>query len=240
VHVRRRCVVREVHWQRDGVVVTALQHGRALEVAARQCIVTLPLGILQLPPQAPNGVRFVPALTAKQDALAGLATGPVIKVALQFREAFWERLDGGAYADAAFFHAPGTAFPTFWTTLPTRTALLTAWSAGPAAAALAGVEETQVVQTALEGVRLLFRDHDACTSAYVNARLHDWQADPFAGGAYSFVVAGGGDARKRLAEPLEDTLYFAGEAAAEDGESGTVAGALQSASSAVARVLAAS
>jgi monoamine oxidase len=60
------------------------------------------------------------------------------------------------------------------------------------------------------------------------AYLHDWQADPFAHGAYSYIVAGGTGARKALAAPVQITLFFAGEAADTQGESGTVAGALQS------------
>jgi monoamine oxidase len=39
------------------------------------------------------------------------------------------------------------------------------------------------------------------------------------------VAAG---ARKALAAPLKETLYFAGEASDYEGEAGTVAGALQS------------
>ena len=149
VHIELSTIVREVRWTRGKVTISTTQHGRAHDVIARAAIVTLPLGILQLPPQAPNGVRFVPALTSKQKALSGLATGPVIKILLRFRKPFWEEIDDGRYADAAFFHAPRAAFPTFWTMLPLRASLLTAWAAGPAAAQLAGVSEDDVVQTAL-------------------------------------------------------------------------------------------
>jgi monoamine oxidase len=71
------------------------------------------------------------------------------------------------------------------------------------------------------------------------AFVHDWQADPFARGAYCYVKVGGRAARERLSEPLRGTLYFAGEAAAIGGESGTVAGALQSGERAAEQVLAA-
>jgi monoamine oxidase len=238
VHLRLGTIVREVRWEPGKVTIVASQHGRGHDIAARQAIVTLPLGVLQLPPQAPNGVRFVPALTGKQEALAGLATGPVIKLVLQFREPFWEEIDAGRYADAAFFHTPRAAFPTFWTTLPVRAPLLTAWAAGPAAAALAGVNEGELVRTALDCLRALFAGHERRLAHFQGAYVHDWQADPFACGAYSYVVAGGGDARELLAQPLDDTLFFAGEAAETGGESGTVAGALASAERAVEQVLA--
>jgi monoamine oxidase len=238
VQIQLGSIVREVRWNRGEVTISANQHGCAHDVIARAAIVTLPLGILQLPPQAPNGVRFVPALTAKQKALSGLATGPVIKLVLRFRKSFWEEIDGGRYADAAFFHAPRAAFPTFWTILPQRASLLTAWAAGPAAARLAGVAADEVVQTALGCLDKLFSGTPRCLANFQGAYVHDWQQDPFACGAYSYVVAGGGNARELLAEPLDGTLFFAGEAADTGGESGTVAGALQSAQRAVEQILA--
>jgi monoamine oxidase len=233
VHIKLSTIVREVRWKRGEVAIAATQQGRAEDVVARQAIVTLPLGVLQLPPQAPNGVRFVPTLDAKQEALAALATGPVIKLVLQFRRAFWEQVDGGRYAYAAFFHAPKAAFPTFWTMLPARASVLTAWAAGPAAAKLAGLGESELVRAALDCLGKLFPEGDRVAADFQCAYLHDWQADPFACGAYSYVVAGGGKGRERLAEPLDDTLFFAGEAADTDGESGTVAGALASGERAV-------
>jgi monoamine oxidase len=56
--------------------------------------------------------------------------------------------------------------------------------------------------------------------------MHDWIADPFSRGAYSYARVGGDDASKRLARPVEDTLYFAGEAADPEGRTGTVHGAI--------------
>lgn len=57
---------------------------------------------------------------------------------------------------------------------------------------------------------------------------HDWQRDPFACGAYGYVLENGGNARRALARPLGNTLYFAGEATDTRGEAATVAGALAS------------
>ena len=238
VHVKLGTTVREVRWKRGNVTVTATRLGRKHEIIARKAIVTLPLGVLQLPPQAPNAVRFVPALTAKQKALAGLAAGPVIKVLLRYRRPFWEEIRDGRYADAAFFHAPRTAFPTFWTTLPARSSVLTAWSAGPAAARLAGVNRDEIVSTALGCVTKLFSGDERCLADFEAAYVHDWQADPFACGAYSYLVAGGGNAREVLARPLAGTLFFAGEAAETGGESGTVGGALGSGKRAAEQLLA--
>ncbi|HEY8412790.1 MAG TPA: FAD-dependent oxidoreductase, partial [Pyrinomonadaceae bacterium] len=57
---------------------------------------------------------------------------------------------------------------------------------------------------------------------------HDWATDPFSLGAYSYIPVGGLKAQAALAEPVENTIYFAGEAANKKGHHGTVHGALAS------------
>jgi len=65
---------------------------------------------------------------------------------------------------------------------------------------------------------------------------HDWRADPFARGAYSYIGVGGNDAPRALARPVDGTLFFAGEAT-NGAEIGTVAGALSSGRRAAREVL---
>jgi monoamine oxidase len=57
---------------------------------------------------------------------------------------------------------------------------------------------------------------------------HNWSRDPFSRGAYSFITAGHEDAAKKLREPVQHTLFMAGEATADSEEIGTVHGALAS------------
>ena len=51
-------------------------------------------------------------------------------------------------------------------------------------------------------------------------------SDPFARGAYSYVVVGGMEVVRALAAPVGETLFFAGEATNSDGPTGTVHGAI--------------
>jgi len=60
----------------------------------------------------------------------------------------------------------------------------------------------------------------------VEVYMHDWATDPFSLGAYSYIPVGGLKAQAALAEPVEDTIYFAGEAANKKGHHATVYGAL--------------
>ena len=208
--------VREIRWQRGQVEVDGIR--------ARKAIVTLPLGVLQA-----RSVTFAPQLSMKQAALSRLASGPVIRVAMRFKQPFWqERVPG-----VAFFHAPRAPFPTFWTPLPMHAPLLTAWAGGPKAAALSGASRRQLVQQALASVRSALGRVPPVQQVLVQ----DWQADPHSRGGYSYVIVGGQGAREQLRKPLEKTLFFAGEATDTE-EAGTVAGALRSGVRAAREVLA--
>jgi monoamine oxidase len=66
---------------------------------------------------------------------------------------------------------------------------------------------------------------------------HDWTNDPFARGAYSYPLAGGATAWRDLAAPLEETLFFAGEATSE-AHAGTTHGAIESGERAAREILA--
>ena len=46
--------------------------------------------------------------------------------------------------------------------------------------------------------------------------MHRWAADPFARGSYSYAVPGQIGAREKLAAPIEDRIFFAGEACSLD------------------------
>lgn len=233
-HVQLQTVVTEVRWSADSVEVVGTHLGLPWQTKARKVIVTVPLGVLKLPDKAPGGMRFTPPLEAKQAALDQLLSGPVVKVMLHFRRPFWEEQDGGRYADASFFHAPGKLFPTFWTTLPTRTALLNAWVGGPSAARLCELSDAEIVRHALEGAATALspsKEDLELEGAY----FHNWHRDPFARGAYSYVGVGGMRARELLATPLGGTLFFAGEATDTAGDA-TVTGALRSGTRAAVEV----
>jgi len=215
--VQLQTVVRELRWKRSAVEVRGTFRGERWSAWAPRAVITLPIGVL------PSLVKD------KREALSKLESGPVIRVAMAFREAFWEK----AHPGVAFFHSPSAPFPTFWTPLPMHAPLLTAWAGGPKAARLTGSSERHLLRSALASVRSVLGNIDE-PSAFA---IHDWQADPYARGGYSYVRVGGTGAREDLAAPLEETLYFAGEATDTE-QSGTVGGALASGQRAAREVLA--
>jgi monoamine oxidase len=42
--------------------------------------------------------------------------------------------------------------------------------------------------------------------------MHCWRSDPYALGSYSYALPGKADCRARLEAPVDDRLFFAGEA----------------------------
>jgi monoamine oxidase len=210
-NVQLQTVVHEVRWTHSSVELRGTFRGEPWSAWAPRAVITLPLGVLQS-----RLVRFAPRLRKPLDKLE---SGPVVRVAMTFRSAFWEKQHPGN----AFFHSPDAPFPTFWTPLPLHAPLLTAWAGGPKAARLTGSSEKKLLAQALASVRSVLGSVDE-PSGFA---IHDWQADPYARGGYSYVRVGGTGAREELAAPLEETLYFAGEATDVE-QSGTVGGALAS------------
>ena len=64
---------------------------------------------------------------------------------------------------------------------------------------------------------------------------HDWRSDPFALGAYSYARVG--EEAEVLAEPIERTIYFAGEALPGPAQRGTVHAAMHSGERAAQRLI---
>jgi monoamine oxidase len=184
-------------------------------------------------------VQFGPPLPAwKEVAIRNIEMGQAVKVALLFRSAFWEVIQQGRLHDAAFFRCEGQPFTAYWTQLPLRSTLVMAWAGGPKAVALSGFAEAELVEQAANGFAQLLGEPALVREQLELGVSHDWSKDVFAQGAYSYVAVNGGDARAKLAMPIDGTLFFAGEACASDGQGGTVNGALATGERAAREILA--
>ena len=226
VELKLSTIVEEIRWKRG--------EARVAGVRARAVIVTLPAAVLKT-----GSVKFEPRIRAKQRALELIETGQIFKIVLRFRRAFWEepgflkerRAPASAEQDGKsmnFLHAPGAEIPTWWTTQPIRGPVLTGWVGGQHAEALLSEEPGARLERSLVALSDILaiprRELDDNLDAWAS---HDWRADPFARGAYSYIGVGGTGAPRSLGRPVEGTLFFAGEATTPD-KIGTVAGALAS------------
>jgi monoamine oxidase len=199
--------------------------------------VTLPVGVLKAAHPALGAVRFVPRLREKERALARLEPGAIVKLLLRFRTPFWEELQ--ARHRFVFFTAPGHPIPTWWTLAPRRSRHLVGWSGGPAARALSLLDSQSVLRTGLETLGRIFRLPLETLAAQLESwHVRSWPSEPFSLGGYCVVTAGALDAPRALAAPVQDTLFFAGEATHLEGQLGTVHGALETGLRAAHEVLA--
>lgn len=215
-------VVQQVVWSGEGVVVHALRDGIGQTYRARQAVCTLPLGVLKA-----GTVRFEPGLASKSAALDLLEMGQAVKVVLRMDERFWERIP--ELTDMLFVHVFDQALPTWWTARPLPAPLITGWAAGPRLERLGKPEGEALLGHAVSSLAVALAVPESEISRHLQSwHCHDWRHDPHALGAYSYVLAGGLEAHRALAEPLEDALYFAGEATCGDGYNATMDGAIES------------
>ena len=164
---------------------------------------------------------------------------------LRFRERFWDSIRpaagrGKSLADLSFLLSQHDVFPTWWTTMPEKLPIITAWAPFRHAETLSGMGEPYVADQAVQALSEVLGQNRNYVDILANAAFtHDWQTDPFARGAYSYVKVGGMNAPQALGAPVENTLFFAGEATDVSGNTGTVHGAIASANRAVKELLSA-
>jgi monoamine oxidase len=236
VAIELRNVAQSIHWGKgQAEVVTRTSSGTARFTAPR-LLVTLPLGVLQAAPGEGGAVRFNPELPrSKQAAIGKLVMGKVNRVVLRFRERLWDGMrpvDGShakTLSDLSFLFSQEHCFPTWWTTMPDKLPIITGWAPSDCADELSGQGQAEVVDKALSVLAQILGERQASLKQLLEAAYwHDWQKDPFARGAYSYVKVGGEGAQREFAAPVEETLFFAGEASDFTGHHGTVHGAMAS------------
>lgn len=224
--------VEKIEWERGRVSVFVRDGGELAQYTAEQAVIALPLGVLQQ-----LGVLFDPIpdslLAANQ-----LAMGPVRRFTLVFRERWWAMLDQVKLPKLSFLFAHDAMPPVWWTAHPWDTHTLTGWIGGPRSAAFDQFTREQVGDAACKELATIFAlPLSLLRSQLVCCATHDWQADPLSCGAYSYVPAGALDAVLRMATPVQQTLYFAGEHTDTTGHWGTVHAAMRSGIRAAKQVL---
>lgn len=220
-------VVEQVRWSKGRVQVDGLVQGRPFRFLAPKALITLPLAVLQADPSEHGAVVFDPPLTDKHEALDRLAMGRVMKVILVFRED--PCADDPQLNDALFLQDLQQPFPTWWNARPDAAPVWSGWAGGPLAERTSALHGDALRDAALRSfAHAAGLSFDAVSAALADWYHHDWSRDPFTRGGYSYVKPGGLHAHRVLAEPLEGTLHFAGEATCGDGYNATMEGAVRS------------
>lgn len=196
--IRLNSAVLSCSYSDEGVSVRTNQG----EVTADYLIMTAPLGVLQY-----GDIAFDPPLPANhQTAIDRLGMGVLNKVALKFDERFWPA--GTDWLNAI----PPSDDRTFTEFLNLETqndeSMLVALTGGPFARTFSERENAEIISEATTVLRTMFGEIPDPTAAVVTR----WESDPFARGSYSHIPVGAeAEDYARLAEPVGDRLFFAGE-----------------------------
>src|SRR6187402_2075866 len=122
--------VKTVQWQ-AGKAITV--DGAIYE--ASHVLIALPLGVLQADAGATGALSFEPPIPNQQEAIRAMGFGAIIKVVLQFDQAFWEdkHMETLTVKDPRDmgYVLSDQEIPTWWTQSPLKSTVLTGWLGGP-------------------------------------------------------------------------------------------------------------
>lgn len=213
--------VTEITWQPG--MVTALSGDQSF--SAKKLLITVSIGVLQS-----EAIAFSPAIPQTTEAAKKLGFGPVIKTILEFDDPFWKNKEftQGKNLDKLSFIFSDAVIPTWWSYYPKKSAMLTGWSGGPNAEKIKDLTNEQILDTALQSLTDIFE----ITMPLIRKKLKAWHVanwvkDAYTCGGYSYEVVDGSRFKRLLTEPIENTIFFAGEGLFEGPEIGTVEAALQ-------------
>jgi len=210
----------QVNWKENEVeLITTHQHFKA-----RKVLVTVSLGVMQ------SGLLcFSPAIEDKIVAAKKLGFGPVIKIILGFNHIFWKTKSFTHDKDLSklSFLFSEELIPTWWTQHPKDLPILTGWLGGPFAEALKNCTPEEILDKTLNGLTAIFDiDKNYLHQQLKGWHVINWTKDIYSNGGYAYEVVNGAVLRKKLKEPLLNTVFFAGEALYDGPEIGTVEAAL--------------
>jgi len=217
--------VESINYEGTQVMVTT-ENGESF--TADKILITVPLSILKN-----NSITFVPPLAAdKLDAINTIKMENGFKIILQFNAPFWEGNTGSIIG--------GTKVPEYWVTGAGKNEnsnLITAFVMGEKAEYLSGLSEAQLITEILEELALIYPTGNVSGKYNGINIIQNWGNEPYIEGAYSYPSPGSEGKRSILAAPINNKIYFAGEATNFNGHLATVHGAMESAYRATKEIL---
>lgn len=223
--------VLQLQWEKNSVTAITEQN----TFSGKKALLTVSIGVLQQ-----EGITFIPALPQVKESVKSLGFGHVVKMLFQFDTAFWvdKKLTRQKDLRDLGFLFSEEKIPTWWTHYPEKEAVLTGWLGGPKAAEFQPSSTYDLQQKALSALSCIFSiDVGHLQQKLEKMHYYNWSADAHFCGAYSFEVVNGEKWIKEMQQPVEETLFFAGEGLHHGKEIGTVEAALQSGKSVANRLL---
>jgi monoamine oxidase len=202
----------------DGGVIASCGEGK---YQAKKIIITVALPVIK-------NIKFTPAIPEKIGAASGVGFGQVTKILIRFKDMWWTNARGKDLSKMTFMRSDEEIMG-WWTQYPNIHPVLTGWLAGPKAEQLKNLSKEELIEKSISSLSNIFKiDKEDLRKNMINYKIFDWPNDPLTLGAYSYNLVGSEEAYKVLREPVDNKIYFAGEALCLGNESATVEGALAS------------
>jgi monoamine oxidase len=220
--------VKKIHWEHGHV--EAITTGN-MSYKAAKLIIALPLGVLQADEE--GAISFSPSIPQYQQAIQQIGFGAIIKILLEFKNAFWEseevsKLAGNSLKEMSFLLSD-EEIPTWWTQFPDHSSVLTGWLGGTPAEKKKDLSNNELLQQGLESLSNIFKlSVDELKDGLIAWNVVNWTTDPFTRGSYAYDTVESSKARGILTTPVNHTIYFAGEYLYDGPAMGTVEAALTS------------
>lgn len=223
VDVRLNHVVTSIDYSSDMVSI-ATSEG---EYTSDVLLVTLPLGVLKA-----RTVTFAPALPPnKITAIDRMVMGTLDKLTLQFEDVFWDNVEFILYASENAGEWSYIKNLDYFFDVP----VLQMFIGAQAAVQMEGRTDREVIESGMAALRAMYGDQ---TPEPTNSSFSRWNSDPYSYGSYSNLGVGAiPEDFDTLAAPLENRIFFAGEATNRQYYQ-TAHGALQSGRRAAREILA--
>ncbi len=206
--IKLKTKVTRVIWKEGGVSILC-ENGAVYN--APKLIITIPVGVMKMCPP-----EFLPRLPDQfVRAVRDIGFGVASKVTL------W--IDG----PLPYFNALATDGPVgfWWQRRFHGHTVVVGFATDAGSRELSHMSEKSAVAAGIDDLA----DGVGNTVRHMvsHARHFSWLTDPFALGSYSYPTVGMGDARSVLSTPIEDTIYYCGEATNTRGHAAMVHGAIE-------------
>ena len=201
--IRHEHVVERITCDEQGISVhTGTEH-----FTADRAVITLPIGVLKQ-----ENVTFIPDLPERKiSAISSIGAGLLDKLFLRFPEIFWDR-EKEIIDWVSSEHGRWNE----WLNIAAYTGqpVLLGFNAADYARQVESMTDEELVADAMDVLRTVYGQNIPEPVSWQRSR---WGQDPFSLCSYSFNGIGADiDSRRELARPINNRLFFAGEATSPD------------------------
>jgi monoamine oxidase len=233
-YVELNSVIQSVNYTGEKITLTGVKNGaEAFTDEVDRLIVAVPVSMLKA-----GAMIFTPSLpSAKTTALSRMEMEASIRVRLEFKKNFWGM-------DSAFIYG-GIQAPEYFNAgigrdVTQKTLDITIQGTKAQELSAKGNDMIPVILAELDAVFNGQATENVRRDAQDNVLsvIMDWTKVPYIRGGAAYIKSGGSNQdRISLSEPVNDKVFFAGEATDIAGEAGTINGAIQSAERAASEVI---